>query len=273
MSTVNEKLSELSLSSLIRILREVTLLGVLAYLSTQLFSGDLSLNFAILTASELVGMLLAFFSIALSAAFYFAATNQSNQFYDNVNNFTKDTSELLGRLDEQVKGLGGRQTELRDSIDKYYSRHSSGFTERASETVEAKAKETEEQMATIVTQILDRANLPAPERAAFERQLKDKDAELSSLRDKLARLGRRPSSSGIKDYLRRKIANRGLENALQMSPKLLLLDIVHSTPSGFKDDLIRHGFLSSTDISSIACVTPKGEDLVISTLQELTERP
>lgn len=108
MELKDAKLSDITFGHLIRLVRELVLLFVLGFVVVKLITGDLGLDFTKLSASELVSILLAFFSIALSAAFYFAATNQSNQFYDNVNKFSKDTSELLGRLDEQVKGIGGK---------------------------------------------------------------------------------------------------------------------------------------------------------------------
>lgn len=271
MKNPDTKLSELTISSFIRILREITVLGIAAYLSTKLFSGELSLNFAKLTASELVGLLLAFFSIALSAAFYFAATNQSNQFYDNVNKFSKDTSELLGRLDEQVKGLGGRQTELRESIDKYYARHSTGGTERASERVEAKTKEAEQQIAKLVSDIMDRSNLSEPEREAFVTQLRARDAELASLREQLGRLSSLGDDGAARRYLKRKISLKGLSEALETSPDQLLIDIAKAGPREFRKDLVVHGFTSDIELTGPEAVTDKGKQLVMSILESLTE--
>lgn len=54
------------------------------------------------------------------------STQQSNLFYHNVHQFTKDTSEILGRLDEQVKNIGGKQTELKDTFEKNYAYNQNG---------------------------------------------------------------------------------------------------------------------------------------------------
>ena len=113
MSLENTKISDLNFGHILRLIREAAILVIAGTIIIKILTGDFGLDFTKLSASELVSILLAFFSIALSAAFYFAATSQSNQFYDNVNNFTKDTSTLLGRLDEQLKGLDGRQSELK----------------------------------------------------------------------------------------------------------------------------------------------------------------
>ena len=48
---------------------------------------------------SLVSVLLAFFSIYLSALFYFKATEQSNQFYDRTYEYTKDINVLLSKME------------------------------------------------------------------------------------------------------------------------------------------------------------------------------
>ncbi len=59
--------------------------------------------------NDLLSLLLAVFSVALSVAFYFKANETSNQFYDNTYKFTKDISELLGRIES---GFGERLRHL-----------------------------------------------------------------------------------------------------------------------------------------------------------------
>jgi hypothetical protein len=86
----NVKITDITFGHILRLIREVAIIGVSSYLAIRIFSGDLSLDFTKLSPSELVSILLAFFSIALAAAFYFAATNASNQFYDNINKFNRN---------------------------------------------------------------------------------------------------------------------------------------------------------------------------------------
>lgn len=59
--------------------------------------------------NDLLSLLLAVFSVALSVAFYFKANETSNQFYDNTYKFTKEMSELLGRIES---GFGERLRHL-----------------------------------------------------------------------------------------------------------------------------------------------------------------
>lgn len=51
--------------------------------------------------SQLISLVLALFSIALSATFYFKATDTSNKFYDRTYTLTKDLFEVLGRIEER----------------------------------------------------------------------------------------------------------------------------------------------------------------------------
>lgn len=249
------------------------MLGVLSYLCVKLFSGELSMDFTKLSATELVNLLLAFFSIALSAAFYFAAATQSNQFYDNVNKFSKETSELLGRVDEQVKGIGGRQTELKDSIDKYYLRDKAGLGDQAredKETVVAKAREAENNLSQLVAEILDKTNMPAPERAVYETKLKEKDAELSELRESIGRLTPR-NESRARSYTMRQIRRIGIDNAIDIDPAELLVKIAKDAPRPYLRDLASLGFISSRSLESSSQVTNSGKQMIKSALESILE--
>ena len=264
------KISDLTLSSAIRLLRELAALGVLSYLSVKLFSGELSMDFTKLSATELVNLLLAFFSIALSAAFYFAATSQSNQFYDNVNKFSKDTSELLGRLDEQVKGLGGRQSELKESIDKYYFKGHGRGAEQAEQDVQARAKQVEENLSKLVSDLLDKANLPAGEKSRIQEELRAKDAELGELRERLGRLssGR---ENAVRRYTARKIEQFGTEKALALPLEDWAIPVIQLGVSGYRRDLKALGYATKVDPESIADITDQGRKMLQAALEVAVE--
>jgi len=266
------KLTDLTLSGLIRLLREIAMLLVLAYLATKLFTGELSIDFGKLSAVEMVSLLLAFFSIALSAAFYFAATGQSNQFYDNVNKFSKDTSELLGRLDEQVKGLGGRQSELKDSIDKYYLGSRGTNADAAKEEVQAKTKEVEQNLSNLVSGLLDKTNLSAAERTAFESDLREKDAELSALRERLGRLSA-SRETGLSRFTRGKIQQLGIANAIELPLDELLIQVAKLGPAAYRRDLVANGHLTEQEPTSPAAATEKGKQMVQAALERALESP
>ena len=61
-----------SSTNIIRLLRELAFLSILVYLAYTLIGGNFGISFGTkaLTASEIISILLAFFAILLSAAFY-----------------------------------------------------------------------------------------------------------------------------------------------------------------------------------------------------------
>ncbi len=259
------KISNLTVSTSIRLLRELAALGVMAYLCIKLFSGELSMDFAKLSATELVNLLLAFFSIALSAAFYFAATSQSNQFYDNVNKFSKDTSELLGRLDEQVKGLGGRQSELKESIDKYYLKDRDGVAEQINQDVQAKANEAEANLSKLVSDLLEKTNLSPGEKAKAQEELRQKDAELGQLREKLGQLTS-ARDVAVRSHTMRKIDAFGLQKATQLQLEDWALPVICSGVTGYRRDMKMLGYIDKIQPTSMDDITEAGRNMLLSAL-------
>lgn len=69
-----------------------------------------------LSATDIVSITLAFFSISLSVAFFYMAERQSNSFYIHINKFIQDTATSIGKLEERVKFMGDKQQELSDSF-------------------------------------------------------------------------------------------------------------------------------------------------------------
>jgi hypothetical protein len=270
MQDVQEKIANMSVAGVIRLIRELAVIGVLAYLCIKLIMGEFSLDFGRLSPTELVSILLAFFSIGLSAAFYFAATSQSNQFYDNVNKFSKDTSELLGRLDEQVKGIGGRQSELKDSLDKYYLRDRERGGEAAREEAQEKIKEAERNLSEMVSALLEKANLPVSERTAFEAELKAKDEELSSLRQRVARMSTSRESS-VRRYVRTLIDRIGINRAISLSVDDLVIEVAKTGVPPFRRDMVNMGYIKSERPSSPEDITDSGREMVLRALEQAVD--
>jgi len=53
-----------------------------------------SLDLSKFDFSDLLAMILALFAVGMSVAFYFKSTDSSNQFYDNIYNFTQKTRDI-----------------------------------------------------------------------------------------------------------------------------------------------------------------------------------
>lgn len=99
----------MNLKEIIRIIREVAIIIVVILLGYRIVNSEFVINLGTLSATDIVALLLAFFAIGLSAAFYFKSSDSSNQFYDNMHKFTQETSVLLGKIEskfgEQLKNI------------------------------------------------------------------------------------------------------------------------------------------------------------------------
>ena len=268
MKLENTKWNEFTFSHVIRLIREIAVIVVFSYLAIRVFSGDFSIDFTKLSASELVSILLAFFSIALAASFFFAATSTSNQFYDNISKFNKDTSELLGRLDEQIKHVNTKQQELGNRIDKQYLTQNGSDSDDQSEENQEKINEIQEKWQESLSRILDSATIEPEEKQKLETELREKDDELNTLREEQAKINARKVFS-IKRYLKRKIDDFGLEDASSLSPDELLLTIAKKSIPHFRRDLEKYGFTETLQPESRHEVTKDGIDLVSSVVSSM----
>tara|TARA_R110002050_G_scaffold87139_1_gene184816 strand:+ start:1270 stop:2091 length:822 start_codon:yes stop_codon:yes gene_type:complete len=266
----NVKWNELSFGHVIRLVREIAVIVVFSYLAIRIFSGDLSLDFTKLTASELVSILLAFFSIALSASFFFAATSASNQFYDNISKFNKDTSELLGRLDEQIKHVNSSQKELGNRIDKQYLIQNGADSDEQSDENEEKINEIQAKWQESLNKILDSATIEPGEKQKLESELREKDNELNVLREDQAKIKAKKIFS-IKRYLKKKIDAFGLEEASALSPDELLLIITQKSIPPFRRDLEKYGFTDVERPESRHEITKEGKELVSTVVSSMLE--
>jgi hypothetical protein len=270
MKLENVKISEVTFGHVLRIIREVAIIGVFSYLAIRIFSGDLSLDFTKLSPSELVSILLAFFSISLAAAFYFAATNASNQFYDNINKFNKDTSELLGRLDEQIKHVNTRQKELGDRIDRNYLPNRESPNEKTSQENEAQIAEVQAKWQESLQRILDSAKIDPEEKTKLEQELRTKDEELKILREEQAKIEARKTFQ-LKSYIKRKIESFGLGEAATYAPDELLFLIVKKSIQPVRQDLNKFGYIESERPTSPSEITEKGIELISSIVSRMLE--
>ncbi|WP_139311553.1 hypothetical protein [Desulfovibrio sp. DV] len=142
--------------------------------------------------SSLLSLVLALFSIALSALFYFKATETSNTFYNNTYKFTKDIAELLVRIES---GFGERLRHL----DEGYNAMCANINMRPNLTqlqdIRQEVEESKEELkgkveerTKIIEELADKARLQEEEKQKFINEIELKDKELDQKRAELARL-------------------------------------------------------------------------------------
>jgi hypothetical protein len=140
--------------------------------------------------SEMLALILALFSVALSVLFYFKATDTSNIFYDNTYRFTREVSEILGRIEagfgERLRHLDEGYAGLRDRFERMPFDRAKASEEIKHEEAQVQVKERERD--GLLEDLAKRARLQEDEKRALLDQIKDREQELIVARQELSRL-------------------------------------------------------------------------------------
>jgi hypothetical protein len=168
---------------------------------------DLGIAAGALDASDLLALLLAFFSVGLAVMFYFRSSEDSNRFYENSYSFTKEMSELLGRIEA---GFGERLRHL----DEGYSDISKKFdnimlerqkTEEQVEKEEDDVQKIVKEKQEMIESLVERSGLQEAERRKIIEDLTQKDEELQAAQAQLqqyrARLRKLERHSGVDRFV------------------------------------------------------------------------
>ena len=145
--------------------------------------------------------------MGLSVAFYFKASDTSNQFYDNSYKFTKEMAEILGtRIEagfgERLRHLDEGYSGIRDRFDNLPKYGESVKTEIKIE--EDKVKMREQEQHALIEGLAQRAQLDADEKQDIFRKLAEKNAELELARSELRHLQGSTEELSAIDYDDRK---------------------------------------------------------------------
>ncbi len=198
--------------------------SITAVLVVKIWQADFTQAFAGFDFSDLLSLFLAIFSISLAVLFYLKATETSNIFYDNTYRFTKDVSEILGRVEagfgERLKHLDEGYTGLKSAVEKLPF-------DRAK--AEEEIKEEEEQLQKVERERLElfenlakRAQLQEEEKRSLFSRLEEQDKELNNARKELHFLRRRlHESEGVGD----EVAIRVPPHVRRMMEKFVLSEL------------------------------------------------
>lgn len=164
-----------------------------AVISIKLWQADFGQAFSGFDFSDLLALFLAIFSIGLSVLFYLKATDTSNVFYDNTYRFTKDVSEILGRVEagfgERLRHLDEGYSGLKSAVEKIpFDRKKA---QKEIEEEEEQLEKVERERNELIESLAQRARLEEAEKSKLFERLKEQDRELSSARKELHFLRRR----------------------------------------------------------------------------------
>lgn len=190
MSTTPTPLASKSGFLSLPVLRDVVLIVLMTVVGWKFLNAELKIDLATFSFNDFLALILALFSVALSVAFYFKATEASNQFYDNTYKFTKEMSEILGRIEagfgERLRHLDEGYSGMRDRLDKLPYQQSATLADVKKEEEEIKRKEAEQK--ALIEDLAQKAKLAQHEKQALFSTLAQKSDELEQARAELRQM-------------------------------------------------------------------------------------
>lgn len=211
------------------IIRDVFVVVLVGIASWKILSTDLNVDLSSFAFTDLLAMILALFSVWLSVAFYFKATETSNQFYDNSYKFTKEMSEILGRIEagfgEKLRHLDEGYSGIRDKFDRLP--HYAGATTADIKEEEEEVKKRELEQQALLENLATRAKLADVEKRQIFSQLAEKNEELEQARMELRHLRNKAVSTRVDPDLVRPLINYIAERIKEAMPS----DIDQRSPS------------------------------------------
>lgn len=165
--------------------------------AVKLWQADFNQVFSGFNFSDLLSLFLALFSITLAVLFYFKATETSNVFYDNTYRFTKDVSEILGRVEsgfgERLKHLDEGYSGLKSAVENIpYDKEKA---QKEIKEEEEQVEKVENERNQIIEDLAKRASLEEAEKSNLFERLEKQYKELSSAKKELHFMRRRMSNA------------------------------------------------------------------------------
>lgn len=246
----------------VKAISTLSLVGVFT-LKVYLTPIDLTVDFP-----TLLSLLLALFSVALAALFYFKATDTSNTFYDNTYNFTKDIAQLLVKMEsgfgERLRNLDEGYTSMRDTLQHYNERPSTNVeeTKKKIQNEESEVENISRERSEIIKKLIEQSNLQKEERAAITEQLNKKEMELTDAQRELGKMNKRllmarmdakrarnlssHLNPGMISFTKRHILKKiGIDTILESSRSFIegkFAALVEELPEKYIDDMEFGGF-------------------------------
>jgi hypothetical protein len=185
----------------------------------KLLSAEVKIDLASFSFNDFLALVLALFSVALSVAFYFKANEASNQFYDNTYKFTKEMSEILGRIEagfgERLRHLDEGYSGMRDRLDKL-PHYGATPSDVKKEEDEIKRKEAEQR--ALIEDLARKAKLAEHEKQALFDNLSQKNDELEQARMELRQMQESRHQSPVDPSQRRAVLGYVARKLKKMLP-------------------------------------------------------
>ena len=216
---------------------QLALLALLIILAWRLATATVDLSAFQFT--DLLALLMAFFAIALSAAFYFKATEAGNRFYDNTYKFTREIALILARIEERfgerLEHLHESYTGIQRQVERVAASGGVVDPETLKEQIrqeEEKKEQSERERQKIIDELTEKAELEKAEKTEVMLRLLQLQEEVERARSEIDRL---------RIVQRLAEVNGGLEKSAQ-SP---MGDIYRYVSNGRWHDEVMHALAES----------------------------
>ena len=207
-----------------------------------------------------LSLLLALFAVGLSALFYFKTTETSNAFYDNTHKFTREVSQILGRIEagfgERLRHLDEGYTGLRDKFEKLPFDVSKAKEQEEEEKQEVAKKEAEIQ--ELLNNLAERAQLAETEKNELFAKLEQTQDELMMSKRELHHVQRRIRNAeegptdidpGFREYLLHFLEENATPRMGERIPSSLVnrefRKILDELNDGARHYMVRHDLLDN----------------------------
>lgn len=151
----------------------------------KLAVSNLTFDFSKFDFNALLALILSLFAIGLSVAFYFKANETSNQFYDNTYKFTKDISNILGRIEagfgEKLQNLDKGYSGLLNRIEKTTSPKDLEETKTDKKEVQQSLQSEIKERNSIIQNLIEKTQLEQQEKEEIKKSLFEKEKTILKL--------------------------------------------------------------------------------------------
>ena len=200
-------------SSYLRIsqIRDILIIAITILVAWKLLNARITLDLSGFSFNDLLALLLALFSVWLSVAFYLKASDTSNQFYDNTYKFTKEISELLGRIEEgfgeRLRHLDEGYAGIRDRVERWQD-YISAPTNSEIQHEKDEVTRIEQNYQRLIDELTSRAKIAENEKESIKQQLNAANQDLTNAKIALAE-STRSDNKQAEGYSRAKAVNQG----------------------------------------------------------------
>lgn len=171
----------------LRRFRDLSVVLLLLVISFRLAFSSTNIDLSGFNFTDLLSLILAVSAIALSAAFYFKADESSRSFYNNTYHFTKEVSEILGRIEagfgQQLAHINEGYTGLSQKLDGMP--FDQKFLREQEEAKKAEIQEQEAARDNIIDDLMRRAQVHGEEKDELNSKLAALQKEVELSREKL----------------------------------------------------------------------------------------